>query len=108
MPYINDRFAIDRFYDVRDQTLRTAWVFQIYNSARSQLEFRGAENSGFSARQPGTASEQPEVKVNLLNVCMPSAEEQKEIAAALAKISAEAKAAFPPGSKMRRPITPQR
>ena len=31
-------------------------------------------------------SEQPQVKVNMLNVCTPSAEEQKEIAAALAKI----------------------
>jgi hypothetical protein len=29
---------------------------------------------------------QPQVKVNLLNVCTPSAEEQKEIAAALARI----------------------
>lgn len=31
-------------------------------------------------------STQPQVKVNLLNVCTPSAEEQKEIAAALARI----------------------
>ena len=47
MPYIKVRFAIDRFYDVRDQTSCHASVFQIYNSARSQLEFRRAENSGF-------------------------------------------------------------
>jgi hypothetical protein len=32
------------------------------------------------------ASNQPQVKVNLLNVCTPSPEEQKEIAAALARI----------------------
>jgi hypothetical protein len=32
------------------------------------------------------ASSQPQVKVNLLNVCTPSAEEQKEIAAALARV----------------------
>ena len=34
----------------------------------------------------GAASQQPQVKVNMLNVCTPSAEEQKEIAAALGKI----------------------
>ena len=32
------------------------------------------------------SSTQPQVKVNLLNVCTPSAEEQKEIAAALARV----------------------
>ncbi|MGC1450082.1 MAG: hypothetical protein WA830_08610 [Candidatus Sulfotelmatobacter sp.] len=32
------------------------------------------------------ASTQPQVKVNMLNVCSPSAEEQKEIAAALARV----------------------
>ncbi len=37
-----------------------------------------------SAETP--ASQQPQVKVNMLNVCTPSAEEQKEIAAALAKV----------------------
>ena len=37
--------------------------------------------------QPGAApSAQPQVKVNVLNVCTPSAEEQKEIAAALARV----------------------
>jgi hypothetical protein len=35
------------------------------------------------------ASTQPQVKVNVLNVCTPSAEEQKEIAAALARIPKE-------------------
>lgn len=38
------------------------------------------------AQQPDTASEQPQVKVNMLNVCTPSSEEQNQIAAALAKI----------------------
>src|SRR6266436_9624814 len=32
------------------------------------------------------AQQQPQVKVNVLNVCTPSAEEQKEIASALARI----------------------
>ena len=38
-----------------------------------------------AAQQPGPAQE-PQVKVNMLNVCTPSAEEQKEIASALAKV----------------------
>ena len=38
------------------------------------------------AQQPDTASEQPQVKVNGLNVCTPSSEEKNQIAAALAKI----------------------
>lgn len=38
------------------------------------------------AQQSDTAPQQPQVKVNMLNVCTPSAEEQKEISAALAKI----------------------
>jgi hypothetical protein len=47
--------------------------------------------SGFAGRseaqQPATSppSTQPQVKVNMLNVCTPSADEQKEIAAALAR-----------------------
>jgi len=36
---------------------------------------------------PEAPSTQPQVKVNMLNVCTPSAEEQKEIAAALARVS---------------------
>ena len=40
-----------------------------------------------ASQQPGdSASQQPKVKVNMLNVCTPSAEEQQEIAGALAKI----------------------
>ena len=35
------------------------------------------------------ATQQPQVKVNMLNVCSPSAEEQKEIAAALARVPKE-------------------
>src|SRR6202050_3357331 len=40
------------------------------------------------AQEPagGAQSTQPQVKVNMLNVCKPSAEEQKEIAAALARV----------------------
>lgn len=40
------------------------------------------------AQQQGDAStaQQPQVKVNMLNVCTPSVEEQKEIAAALARV----------------------
>src|SRR5580692_12983408 len=39
------------------------------------------------AQQPAAnpSSTQPQVKVNVLNVCTPSADEQKEIAAALAR-----------------------
>ena len=39
-------------------------------------------------QQPAEApsSQEPQVKVNMLNVCTPSAEEQKEIAAALARV----------------------
>jgi hypothetical protein len=37
-----------------------------------------------SANTPST--QQPQVKVNMLNVCTPSAEEQKEIASALARV----------------------
>jgi hypothetical protein len=36
--------------------------------------------------QQTDSQQQPQVKVNMLNVCTPSAEEQKEIASALAKI----------------------
>jgi hypothetical protein len=39
-----------------------------------------------ASNQPAPQSNQPQVKVNMLNVCTPSAEEQKEIAAALARI----------------------
>ena len=38
-----------------------------------------------SGQQPDSA-QLPQVKVNMLNVCTPSAEEQKEMASALAKI----------------------
>lgn len=37
-------------------------------------------------QSPDASSTQPQVKVNVLNVCAPSAEEQKEIAADLARI----------------------
>jgi len=39
-----------------------------------------------SQQAPETQSTEPQVKVNMLNVCTPSAEEQKEIAAALARV----------------------
>jgi hypothetical protein len=39
-----------------------------------------------SQQAPDTQSTQPQVKVNVLNVCTPSAGEQKEIAAALARV----------------------
>ena len=38
---------------------------------------------------PANPPNQPQVKVNMLNVCSPSAEEQKEIAAALARVPKE-------------------
>jgi len=39
-----------------------------------------------AAQQASTPQSQPQVKVNVLNVCAPSTEEQQEIASALAKI----------------------
>jgi hypothetical protein len=39
-----------------------------------------------SQQAPETPPAQPQVKVNMLNVCTPSAQEQKEMAAALARI----------------------
>jgi hypothetical protein len=39
-----------------------------------------------AAQQPARPPTEPQVKVNMLNVCTPSAEEQKEIAAALARV----------------------
>jgi len=41
---------------------------------------------GQNSPQPSDASPPPQVKVNMLNVCSPSGEEQKEIAAALARV----------------------
>jgi hypothetical protein len=37
-------------------------------------------------QQPSASANQPQVKVNMLNVCTPSADEKQEIAAALAKV----------------------
>jgi hypothetical protein len=42
-----------------------------------------------SAQQPPANTQQPPVKVNVLNVCAPSADEQKELSSALAKIPAK-------------------
>jgi hypothetical protein len=39
-----------------------------------------------SQQSPDQAAPQPQVKVNVLNVCTPSVEEQKEIASALARV----------------------
>ena len=70
----------------------------------SHLEFRRGQNPVFhpldylsgavvargrlrrSNRRATRRSTQPQVKVNMLNVCTPSAEEQKEIASALARV----------------------
>src|ERR1700691_3868983 len=42
-----------------------------------------------SAQQPPANPQQPPVKVNVLNVCAPSADEQKELSSALAKVPAK-------------------
>jgi hypothetical protein len=42
-----------------------------------------------SAQQPTANPQQPQVKVNVINVCAPSADEQKELSSALAKIPAK-------------------
>jgi hypothetical protein len=39
-----------------------------------------------SGQQPPVNSQQPPVKVNVINVCAPSADEQKELSSALAKV----------------------
>jgi hypothetical protein len=43
-----------------------------------------------AAQQPAPSASQPPVKVNVLNVCAPSADDQKELSAALAKVPAKA------------------
>ncbi len=45
--------------------------------------------AGLAQQPPPAGPSQPQVKVNLLNVCAPSEEERKEIAAALARIPRE-------------------
>jgi hypothetical protein len=42
-----------------------------------------------SAQQPAANPQQPPVKVNVLNVCAPSADEQKELSSALATVPAK-------------------
>ncbi|MFI5102482.1 MAG: hypothetical protein ACHP9V_03820 [Terriglobales bacterium] len=42
-----------------------------------------------SAQQPPANAQTPPVKVNVLNVCAPSADEQKELSSALAKVPAK-------------------
>jgi hypothetical protein len=49
-----------------------------------------AATANFVLVHPSAAQEQPPVKVNVLNVCSPSAEEQQEIASALARIPQKA------------------
>jgi hypothetical protein len=41
------------------------------------------------AQQPAASAQQPPVKVNVLNVCAPSADDQKELSSALAKVPAK-------------------
>ena len=56
------------------------------------ISFLGLANAQqVLAQEPASnpQSNQPQVKVNMLNVCSPSAEEQKEIAAALARVPKE-------------------
>ncbi|HTR26986.1 MAG TPA: hypothetical protein VMI10_23645 [Terriglobales bacterium] len=48
-----------------------------------------ASSASFAQETPQSPNQQPPVKVNVLNVCTPSAEEQKEISSALAKIPAK-------------------
>jgi len=55
----------------------TLWISLLVSIVPSELA---------AQQSPDAASQQPQVKVNMLNVCTPSAEEQKEIASALARI----------------------
>jgi len=42
--------------------------------------------AAFAQQQPPASAQQPPVKVNVINVCAPSAAEQKELSSALAKV----------------------
>jgi len=62
-------------------------VIRIPLCALSLCLFAWVSSQWVRAQQPPPeAAQQPQVKVNMLNVCTPSVEEQKEIAAALARI----------------------
>ena len=60
---------------MRRITLLTLWI------AALTLPLAAQQQAGDSP-----AAQQPQVKVNMLNVCTPSAEEQKEIASALSRV----------------------
>lgn len=61
--------------------------FCCYNSAvLRKILFSPLIFLSFCAAQEASTPQQPQVKVNMLNVCSPSQEEQQEIASALAKI----------------------
>jgi hypothetical protein len=50
------------------------------------FSFLAAASAQQAPTQEPAGTAPPQVKVNMLNVCTPSAEEQKEIASALARI----------------------
>ena len=53
------------------------------------LAFSAAELLNAQQAEAPASQQQPQVRVNMLNVCTPSAEEQKEIASALARVPRE-------------------
>jgi hypothetical protein len=59
----------------------TLWIILLALAPAARVAAQAAPQD-----QPSTQAQQPQVKVNMLNVCSPSAEEQKEIAAALARV----------------------
>ena len=60
----------------------TLWI-SILALALAQLDFGAGAGKRRTINPTPT---RPQVKVNMLNVCSPSAEEQKEIASALARV----------------------
>jgi hypothetical protein len=60
------------------------WISLLALASAQVILAQEPAGSAPSAQAPST--QQPQVKVNMLNVCSPSAEEQKEIAAALSRV----------------------
>lgn len=58
----------------------------VFLAALAVISFLWGGQGVAQQSEAATQESQPQVKVNMLNVCTPSAEEQKEIAAALAKV----------------------
>ena len=82
--HLEFRSAQKSQYSVRISLLSISLLsIGLSRHARAARPMLGA---GAGCNPPREPNPQPQVKVNMLNVCSPSAEEQKEIAAALARV----------------------